>query len=198
MRNRQTINKYSLNALSFFFVELWLVLLCTGLQAQQVAQKTNLLYWATTTPNAAMEFSLNRKLTLDIAAGYNPWDLPGKSSLRHWLVQPELRYWMCQSFEGHFFGVHAIYSKYNVGNISFIKALKDYSYNGNLYGGGISYGYHFPLKGRWGLELTAGIGYVHMEYGKYICRECLEKVGSYTRDYFGPTKAGISLIYMIK
>ncbi|MBD8347748.1 DUF3575 domain-containing protein [Dysgonomonas sp. HGC4] len=29
--------------------------------------------------------------------------------------------------------------------------------------------------GRWGLELTVGIGYVRMRYSKYICRECLEK-----------------------
>ncbi|MBD8347749.1 DUF3575 domain-containing protein [Dysgonomonas sp. HGC4] len=43
--------------------------------------------------NTAIEFSLSRKLTLDIAADYNLWDLSGYSSLRYclWLIQPELR-----------------------------------------------------------------------------------------------------------
>ncbi|PXV60098.1 uncharacterized protein DUF3575 [Dysgonomonas alginatilytica] len=165
--------------------------------SQKVAYKTNLLYLATTTPNLAMEFSLSRKLTADIAGGYNPWDFSGNTSLRHWLVQPELRYWPCQSFEGHFFGLHGIYGKFNVGELSFIHSMNDYIYKGSMYGGGISYGYHFPLKGKWSLELTAGVGYVHLDYDKYTCRGCLELQGSYKRNYIGPTKAGVSIIYMI-
>lgn len=169
-----------------------------SVSAQKVAQKTNLFYLASTTPNLGLEFSLSKKLTFDITAGYNSWDLSGNSSLRHWLVQPELRYWRCQSFEGHFWGVHGIYGKFNVGEISFISALKDYTYKGDMYGAGIAYGYHFPLKGRWSMEVTAGLGYVHLDYDKYICQGCLELEGSYKRNYWGPTKAGVSLIYMLR
>ncbi|PXV59435.1 carboxypeptidase family protein [Dysgonomonas alginatilytica] len=162
------------------------------------AQKTNLLYWATTTINFGAEVYLAKKWTAEASIGYNPWELSGRSSLRHWLVQPELRYWTCQSFEGHFFGLHGLYGKFNVGDIPLINALKDYTYRGNMYGAGLSYGYHFPLKGKWGLELTLGLGYVHLDYDKYSCKDCLELEGSYKRNYWGPTKAGISLIYLLE
>lgn len=167
-------------------------------QAQKIGQKTNLLYLATTTPNVGLEFSLNKKLTLDATVGYNPWHLSGNGSLRHWLVQPELRYWACQAFEGHFVGIHGIYSKYYVGDIALISSSKNYIYDGSFYGAGISYGYHFPLTEKWSLELTAGLGYVHLDYDKYSCTECLELEGSHQKAYWGPTKVGVSLIYMLR
>ena len=167
------------------------------LGAQLLAEKTNLLYWATTSPNIGLEISIGRKWTLDMSAGYNPWKWNEKASFRHWTVQPGVRYWTCNAFEGHFFGLYGSYAKYNVGNLSFIPAMKDYVYKGNMFGGGISYGYHFPLKGRWGLELEIGVGYLYMEYDKHICRTCSEKIKSGTRDYWGPTKIGISFVYLI-
>lgn len=175
-----------------------LMLFSINASAQKVAQKTNLLYLATTTPNLALEFSLGKKLTVDFSAGYNPWDFSGNTLLRHWLVQPELRYWSCQSFEGHFFGVHGIYSKFNLGELSFINSMKEYTYKGSMYGAGIAYGYHFPLNGKWSMELTVGVGYIYLDYNKFSCQECLEFQGSYKRNYWGPTKAGVSLIYMLR
>lgn len=132
-----------------------------------LAEKVNLLYLATTSLNIGAELALSDKWTIDATFGYNPWKF-GDGKIKHWLIMPELRYWLCQSFEGHFFGLHGIYSKFNVGNLSFISSLKDYSYQGSMYGGGISYGYHFPLSGRWGLELTAGIGYLRLDYDKFV------------------------------
>lgn len=39
--------------------------------AQDIAAKTNLLYWATTTPNIGMEFGLGEQTTLELTGGYN-------------------------------------------------------------------------------------------------------------------------------
>lgn len=161
-----------------------------------LAEKVNLLYLATTSLNIGAELALSDKWTIDATFGYNPWKF-GDGKVKHWLVMPEARYWLCQSFEGHFFGVHGLYSKFNVANLSFISSMKDHTYQGSMYGGGISYGYHFPLKGKWGLELTAGLGYLRLDYDKYECNGCKEKVGAYKRDYWGPTKAGVTLIYML-
>ncbi len=163
-----------------------------------VGVKTNLLYWGTTSPNAALEFGLAPKWTLEVGVGWNPWVWKNGMSLRHWMVQPEARYWFCRRFEGHFLGAHGIYGRFNVGNLNFgPQSVQDYMYKGYGYGGGIAYGYHFPLGRRWGLELTAGIGYVRLHYDKYLCEECVSMVGSYKRDYFGPTKLGVNLIFMI-
>lgn len=70
--------------------------------AQEVALKTNMLYWATTTPNIGMEVGLGDKTTGQVFFGLNPWKQSGgdHSSLRHWVVQPELRHWFCQKFNG--------------------------------------------------------------------------------------------------
>ena len=85
-------------------------LLTTGqhLPAQNIAIKTNALYWATTTPNAGVEMSLGEKSTAQMFFGLNPWKQSGgdQSSLRHWMLMPEYRHWFCQSFNGWFVGAH--------------------------------------------------------------------------------------------
>ena len=51
---------------------------------------------------------------------------------------------------------------------------------------------------RWNLEFNLGAGYVYLTYDKYPCVKCGTKIGSGTNNYFGVTKAAISLIYLIK
>ena len=74
--------------------------------SQQIAVKTNGLYWLTTTPNVGVEVALNNKFTFDLSAAYNPWTFKDDKKMKFWLIQPEARYWLCEKFEGHFVGVH--------------------------------------------------------------------------------------------
>lgn len=161
------------------------------------AIKTNALYWATTTPNLGIELGLSKKVTLDISGNYNPWNFGDNKKLKHWLIQPELRYWLCERFNGHFFGLHGHYAEYNVANIKAL-GLENYRYEGSLYGGGISYGYHWILNNRWSIEATVGVGYAYLDYDKYKCETCGTKLKEDTKNYWGPTKAGINIIYIIK
>ena len=62
------------------------------------AIKTNALYWATTTANLGFEVGLSKKLTLDVSGNYNPWKFSDHKQIKHWLVQPELRYWLLWTF----------------------------------------------------------------------------------------------------
>lgn len=172
-------------------------LLLPVVYGQVVAVKSNLLYDATTTINLGLEIGLSSKWTLDLSGNYNPWQFSDNKKLKHWLVQPELRYWTCEKFYGHFLGLHGHYAKYNAGGIELL-GLKNYRYEGKLYGGGISYGYHWLLGKRWGLEASIGVGYARLEYDKYRCEKCGDKLGDYKTNYFGPTKASVSLIYIIK
>ncbi len=166
----------------------------------KAAVKTNFLIWATTTPNVSLEFALGRKWTFEPTFAYNPWRFDSEKSYRLWFVQPELRYWFCNAFENHFIGLHGIYGEYNVGNfdLPFTDVFVDTKYKGKAYGGGISYGYHMPIAKRWGLEFTLGVGYLKLDYDKYNCSSCDEYLGSYEKDYFGVTKAGISMVFMLK
>lgn len=173
-----------------------------SLRAQQIALKTNLLHWATTTPNAGLEFRLGKKRTLDISGGYNPFTFNHERKLKHWVLAPELRYWTCESFSGHFFGLHAVGGEFNVNDIDVpigrFKKLNDYRHEGYAVGGGLTYGYQWYLGKRWNLEASISAGYVYFDYEKFKCAKCGSKIGEGTYDYFGVTKATLSLIYIIK
>lgn len=162
-----------------------------------LAVKTNALYWGATTPNLGVEVGLGRRSTMNIDGAYNPWTFSDNKKLKLWLVQPEFRLWTCERFGGHFFGIHAHYAEYNVGGIRAL-GLDRYRYEGHLYGGGVSYGYQWFLGNRWNLEATVGVGYARLEYDKYECHNCGQFLGREKKNYFGPTKVGVSFIFLIK
>lgn len=164
--------------------------------------KTNLLQDASTTLNIGTELRLSKYLTLDVPVDYNPWTFAGNKKMKHIAVKPELRYWIYEPFNGHFLGAHLIYTYYNAGGVKLpldiFAELKDYRYQGNGYGMGFSYGYQWVLARRWNLEATFGFGYVYLDYTRYDCKTCGRKINSESKHYLGPTKAGVSLIYIIK
>lgn len=167
-------------------------------QTPSWAIKTNLLYDITTTMNLGVEVRLGSKYTLELPVNYNPWTFNNNRKWKHILVQPELRYWVCEPFNGHFFGLHGHYAYYNVGGVNLSDFMSQHRFQGWLVGGGLSYGYQWILSNRWSLEGTIGVGYAFLDYDKYECPTCGPKVGSGTRHYVGITKAGITIIYIIK
>ena len=74
-----------------------LLLLPTQGEAQKAAGKVNLLYGATTAPNAAVEFRLGKQFTLEIGGGGSLWAFDEDTRYKHWLLQPELRWWACDA-----------------------------------------------------------------------------------------------------
>ena len=260
------------SALFLMFMVLMLVGLNQRLFAQDMALKTNLLYDATTTINLGYEVALSKKTTLDIWVNYNPWTLGHKwvgieragsefveqreSKIKHLMVQPEFRWWLCEKFNGHFFGVHLHGGIFNVGamkmpfgwgdydlgtypvemtnsngnkvkGIQYARGTKPYqglidkygleyannqmmyanadrdgiyinSFEGWFIGAGVSYGYHLVLSPRFSMEFTVGVGYAFLDYDKTRCTDCKQIIGEGQSHYFGPTRAGISLVYMLK
>lgn len=187
-----------------FFIWIALIFMATAVNAQKVAVKTNLLYDATTTFNLGVEFGLSPKWTLDISGNYNPWTFSDNKKWKHWLVQPEFRYWPCNKMMGHFFAGHVFGGEYNVGNVDLdinflgtdFRQLKDYRYEGWLIGAGIGYGYAWPLSKHWNLEAEIAVGYAYTRYDKYRCETCGEKIEkNKDHHYVGPTKAAFNLIY---
>lgn len=171
--------------------------------SQNIGLKTNTLYWATATPNIGAEISVGRKLTLDLTGGYNPWELGNNKKFKHWIAQSELRYWFCETFEGHFLGIHTQGGEFNIGRINlpglvFGSGSENYRYQGFFVGGGISYGYQWILSPRWNLEANIGIGYNYIKYDKFEPCNCGEQLENKSSNYFGPTKIGLSIIYLIK
>lgn len=170
-----------------------------SLSAQRIAIKNNVLYDLTLTPNLGIEIGLEKKSTLYLSGSYNPFTFSDHKKFKHWLVQPEYRYWLCEKFAGTFMGFHIHGGEFSVANLdlpfSFMSQLKDHRYEGYFYGGGISIGHQWILSKRWSLEAQLGIGYARIEYDKYECADCGPKLKDSHYNYFGPTKVGVSLIY---
>lgn len=170
--------------------------------AQDVNVKTNTLYWATTTPNLGMEFPLGARHSGQVFFGLNPWKQGdgNHSSLRHWMVMPEWRYWFCQRYNGWFLGVHALGGQYNANAVDLpfglLPSLADHRYKGWYVGGGVAMGYQWALSRHWALEAELGVGYIYSPNDKY-CANCNTKLRHKDYNYVGPTKAALSIVYFL-
>lgn len=190
-----------------FKKKLFLLLLTLGItsaaSAQKVGIKTNLLPDAALSPNLGLEVGLAPKWSLDITGEVNFWAV-NNHKWKHWLAQPEVRYWFCERFAGHFLGVHLLGGEYNFGNIrnnvKFLRSdfskLTDKRYQGWAAGTGIAYGYSWVLSEHWNFEAEIGVGWMYTRYDIYPCEKCGSRLGSGDHHYFGPTKAALSFVYM--
>ena len=188
------------------FTFLLAVAAATGMPApaQDWAVKSNLLYDATTTLNAGVEVEVAPRWSVDVSGNFNPWTFSEGKRWKHWLLQPEARYWFCNPFAGHFVGFHVLGGQYNFGNLNLpsflgnrLSQLKDYRYQGWFAGAGVAYGYTWILNRRWNLEAEIGFGWAYTRFDKYRCANCGKKVDSgRVHNYVGPTKAALNLVYV--
>lgn len=174
-------------------------------QAQDVGLKTNLVADGLLSPNIGVEIGLAPKWTLELTGEFNGWTLSHNRRWKHWLAMPEARYWLCDRFSGHFFGVEAHGGQYNIGGFdgkwnllgTDARQLKNTRYQGWYAGGGITYGYAWILGKHWNLEAEIGIGYSYTRYDRFRCAGCGKKIETdKPHHYVGPTKAAINLVYL--
>lgn len=175
-----------------------------------LAVKTNILSTAATgSLNVAVELAVYKSIyrmgnvvTLNLPLSYNPFTFKDNKKLKHIAFQPEVRLWNPMAFEGFFLGANVLYAYYNAGGtglpFKIAPALKERRYQGQLYGGGVSAGYYFTLGDRFSLETSLGVGYAYMDQEVYYCETCGTKIKDETRAYVGPTRAAVSLVYIIR
>lgn len=169
----------------------------------EVAVKTNLLYDATATINLGAEIPLAQKWSFDLSANFNGWSI-NNHLWKHWLLQPEARYWLCDRFSGHFFAMHLLGGQYNFGNISIsnflgndFRTLEDTRVQGWYAGAGIGYGYTWLLSRHWSIEAEVAFGWAYTRFDRYPCAKCGTKIQSdKAHNYVGPTKVAVNLIYV--
>lgn len=175
------------------------------LKAQDVAVKTNVLSDALLNPNAAVEIGLAPKWTLDVSGEFNLWDMSHNRRWKHWVLQPEARYWFCDRFAGHFVGAHLLGGQYNVGGLDFnfsflgtdFSKLKDSRYQGWFGGLGVAYGYDWVLSRHWNIEAEIGFGWTYTRFDRFRCAGCGKKIEeNKPHNYVGPTKAAVNIVYV--
>ena len=153
-----------------------------------IAVKSNLFYDALLTANAGVELQLASKLSLDLSGNYNGWRLSHGRQWKHWRLQPEARRWFKEPMNGHFLAAHLFGGQFNT-------TLRGARRQGWGAGAGIGYGYAWRFARNWGLEAELAVGYARYSYDKYPCAECGRKIAHRSRDYFGPTKAAVNVVY---
>ena len=172
-----------------------------GKGTPQFAVKTNVLSLMTSSLSLGAEIRLTRKTTFQTSASWNPWTYNEETNtkFKYLLVEPEVRVWTCEAFNGHFFGLHGHYAYYNVGAlpvVPFSEELNQHRFEGQLAGAGVSYGYHWLLGTRWSIDAEIGAGYARLWYDRYPCQTCAKVIGSETKNYWGITRLGVSLVYL--
>lgn len=164
-----------------------------------MAIKTNLLYDALLIPNIGLEFSLGKKWSLSANWMYSWWH--NDRTHNYWRIYGgdiELRKWFGRTsggrlFTGHHAGVYAQILTYD-----FKLGARGYLGDKWSYGAGFSYGYSFPVAKRLNMDFSLGLGYLGGKYKEYVYDAgCYVWQVTRQRKWFGPTKAEISLVWLL-
>lgn len=156
-----------------------------------LAVKTNLAAWAGTIINLAADVQVSEHFSVELPVLWCPWYVSDKHAVKTFTIQPEARYWLSKPGAGHFFGVHAHVGWYSV------KWNRDRYQDTDrpLLGAGISYGYLLPFNEHWAGEFTLGAGYANMRYGTYYNMDNGARIDTRTKNYWGITRIGLSVVY---
>lgn len=175
-----------------------------GASAQQWAVKTNLLYWAATTPNIGAEVALSDHSTLGATVNWNPWTIGSDNKIQHWFIRPEYRYWFSGKYTRFFLGAHLMGGGFEVGGFKLpllghrlLTGLPYNYYKGSFFAGGVSLGYAFYLSPRLNLELSAGLGLARISYHAEPVNGP-RPAGTTNRVRYlpVPTEVGVTLVYL--
>lgn len=170
-----------------------------------IAVKTNLLYDAALLPNITAEWYMGNKWSLALEANWSWWTFDSPLANR-WYHQVqtagiELRRWFKSPapLQGHALGAYSMIGDYNLR--LFVKDKNTMGYSGDLsWSAGLSYAYSLPVARRINIELGVAFGYMGGRYYKYnYCtdHDHWAQRGVYNRSYFGPTRLGVSLVWLV-
>ncbi len=168
---------------------------------------TNLLYDLAAVPNIGATFYLGRGFSLGGLWFYSWWSsYPRNRFWRLYGGELDLRYWFGTAaarkpLTGHHIGLSAsaFIFDFEWGARGYMGGHpgRDIWYKTN-YAAWAEYGYSLPIAKRLNLDFTLGVGYVGGEYRDYLPQHT-HYVWQSTRKlhYFGPTKAEVSLVWLI-
>ena len=174
----------------------------TSVRKPYLALRTNLLYDAVVVPNIGLEVAVGAGFTIGADWFYTwiPLDKPhfywqtygGYLTLRYYIGKQAKE----NPYTGHHVGLYGSMLTYDVefGGIGYQAAQFGF-------GGGVEYGYSLPVARSLCIDFNLGLGYQGGEYKKYMPTD--DGTGHYVwmsthrRHWFGPTKAEISLKWLI-
>ena len=164
------------------------------------ALKTNILYDAVLIPNIGLELNLYKNLTIYGDLMYSNWKMPDRyvcwnlygaqAGIRKYFGSAAAE----RSFTGHHAGIYCQALAYDIqaGHIGQMTPTINV-------GAGLEYGYSFPITPGFNIDLDLGMGFLTGTYYEYDVKDGHNTWrGTINRNWFGPTKASVSLVWLIK
>lgn len=174
--------------------------LSDGEPGPSVYLKTNLLLWPLLDANLGVEFEIGEHMSFSLPVIYSALNwFTENTKFRSLGTQPELRFWLFDDFHGPFLAVHGTLGYYNVALPSWQYRIQDRDGRTPAYGGGLNAGWKFRLDrnkaDRWGLEISLGYGYLHLDFDRFENYDNGPYASSGIEDYLGPDHASVALTY---
>ena len=153
--------------------------------------RANLLRWATLTPDLGLEWRICPSFGIAVNGSWTSWTWSDKDRrYALWEVAPEIRYYMGEKKTWY------LGAMFKAGQFNY--KLSETGKQGDLMGGGITAGYQLRLNKALDLDFNLGLGYLNADYEKY---EVIDGVrvrrGNETKDWWGPTNAGVTLVWKL-
>jgi hypothetical protein len=149
-----------------------------------VAVKSNLLYDATATFNIGGEYAINKTFSVNLSANYNGWALKAPYAWKHYMVQPEFRYWLRETFNEHYVGAHLVYGGFDIERMSlpfFGFKRRNLFVDGTAYGAGVAYGYQLYITPHLNVEFSLGVGFLQLKYYKFDYTTGIKDLGEISK-----------------
>lgn len=169
------------------------------------ALKSNLLYDAALVPNIGAELILPKRWSITSSLEFAWWNTDswywrvygGELAVRKWFGRTHRR-----PLTGHHIGLYAQALTYDflVGGRGYQSGDPGQNiFDRASYAVGLEYGYSHPLTNRLRLDFVLGIGYQGGKYNVYSHQDdCYVFEGTKKRSFIGPTKAEVSLVWLLK
>ena len=162
-----------------------------GPEQYHVALRANLLRWATLTPDLGLEWRVNSSWSIVVNSSWTSWSWNDKDRrYALWEVMPEVRYYIGEQKAWY------VGAMFKAGQFNY--KLSETGKQGDLIGGGITGGYQFKLNKALSMDFNFGLGYLNADYEKYTVIDGVRvRQGKETKNWWGPTSAGVTLVWTI-
>ena len=162
-----------------------------GPEQYHVVLRANLLRWATLTPDLGLEWRVNSSWSIVVNGSWTSWSWNDKDRrYALWEVMPEVRYYIGEQKAWY------VGAMFKAGQFNY--KLSTVGKQGDLMGGGLVGGYQLRLNNALSLDFSLGVGCIHADYEKYTVIDGVRvRQGKETKNWWGPTSAGVTLVWTI-
>ena len=161
------------------------------------AIRTNLLHDALLLPALGAEWRVNRHVGIRLDGSLARWNGDRGKVQKVWLLNPEARWYLLDG-KRFYAGVSGSYGEYNIYKYPIGSFLsKDTGYQGTTWSAGVTTGYQLYLSRCFSIDFNLGLGYTRFDHDTFDAVEGTRryKERGKTKNFWGPTQAGISLVW---